>query len=80
LGYFGIDSSQPSPYPSFPLFYHNILEKKVKIFCKIDVSPELVKQFNKWEFIRMMEKDLRIKLNNFGEVLEFKNDINVDLD
>ncbi|NHM32013.1 hypothetical protein [Neobacillus terrae] len=51
---------------------------KLNTFCKINVSPELVKAFekgDKWEFTRMMEKDLRLTLLGFGEVLDFKNDV-----
>jgi hypothetical protein len=36
-------------------------------------------KWNKWEFIRMMERELRLIFNGFGKVLEFKNGIDYDL-
>lgn len=49
----------------------------LKLSCKINVSPELTHQFetNTLEFIRMMEQDLRLTFNGYGEILNFENGI-----
>jgi hypothetical protein len=50
--------------------------KVLKTSCKITATPELIKQFEKWdhlEMIRMIEGDLRLTLNTYGEILDFRN-------
>lgn len=60
-------------------FKNELVDKTIyKVYCEINVSPELIRQFEKWgewEFTRAMDKELRFSLNGLGEIIAFKNDL-----
>jgi hypothetical protein len=53
----------------------------IKVASDITLSPELVREFEKTdkvEFLRRLERELRLSMNDLGEASNFRMDVDYD--